>query len=327
MNRREIIGLLGATSAVWPRATQAQQPEMPVVGLLGTTSAENFVRNVGTRSALHAGLKESGYVEGRNVAFAYRWAEGDYARLPILATELVALKVAVIFGVGIAATQAAWNATRTVPIVFSVNDPVELGLVASYNRPGGNATGVDNFLDLFPKQLGMLREMLPNARSVGFIRHPGNPSAARQVASVQAAASTTGFDIQVLEARTESEIEQAFARIAERRAEALLLSPEPFFFAQREQIAALAARLAIPAVYVDRSFVAAGGLMSYGADVRDVWRLVGVYVGKILAGAKPSDLPVQRPTKVELVINAKAAKALGLVMPPSMLARADEVIE
>jgi putative ABC transport system substrate-binding protein len=226
------------------------------------------------------------------------------------------------------AALAARNTTRTIPIVFVGSDPVAAGLVASFSRPGGNATGVEAFvLDLSPKRLELLRELLPNARSVGLILHPGNPYSANMLASVKAAASTAGFDIQVLEARTESEIEEAFTRLAERRAEALLVTIDPLFYAQREQIAALAARLAIPAVYADQVFVAAGGLMSYGPDFRDIWRLLGVYAGKILGGAKPADLPVQRPTKLELVINLKAATALGLVMPPSLLTRAEEVIE
>ena len=324
MRRRAAIALMGATSIAWPPAW-AQQPAMPVVGYLGATTPEPSAPFL---SAVHAGLKESGYVDGRNVAFAYRWAERRYERLPTLAAELVALKVAVILTAGTATALAARNATRTIPIVFICDDAVGLGLVDSFSRPGGNATGVEGLvLDVIPKRLQLLRELLPNARSVGFILRPGNPTSADQLASAQAAAGTVGFDIQVLEAGTESEIEQAFTRLAERRAEALLVTGEPLFYAQREQIAALAARLAIPAVYVDRLFVAAGGLMSYGIDLRDAARLLGVYAGKILAGAKPADLPVQQPTKLDLLINLKTAKALGLVVPPSLLARADEVIE
>ena len=322
MRRRDLIALVGATSIARPLDVRAQQPAMPVVGYLGTSTLEAtpFL------SALHAGLKESGYVEGRDVAFAYRWAERHYERLPALAAELAALKVAVIVAPSNLAALAARNTTRTIPIVFFVTDPVAFGLVASLSRPGGNATGVDLLqIDLIPKRLELLRELLPNARSAGFIFQPGNPNSAKVLSSVQGAASIVGFDMQVLEARTESEIEQAFTRLAERRAEALFVTADPIFYVQRERIVVLAARLAIPALYVDSVFVAAGGLISYGASIRELLRVLGV--GKILAGAKPADLPVQQPTKVELAINLKTAKTLGLTIPPAILARADEVIE
>jgi putative tryptophan/tyrosine transport system substrate-binding protein len=324
VRRRTFAALLCATPLAWQSSARAQ-PAVPVVGYLAASTVE---QGRPLLPAFHDGLKEAGYVEGRNVAITFRYAAGQTERLPALAAELVELKVAVIVTATIQAAVAARNATLTIPIVFLASNPVELGLVASLNRPGGNATGVNILiLDLIPKRLELLREMIPGARSVVFLVNPANPSIAAQVAAMQAAARVTGHDVQILEARNESEIEQAFARFAERPPDALLTGTDPLFFRQRDQIVALAARHAIPAIYEWPDYVATGGLASYGPSVRDAIRLVGAYTGKILAGASPAELPVQQATTFELAINLKAAKALGLAIPPSLLTRADEVIE
>jgi putative ABC transport system substrate-binding protein len=246
----------------------------------------------------------------------------------VLAAELVALKVAVIAALGSIAAQAALQATQTIPIVFLSGDPVALGLVTSFNRPGGNATGISVLApELVAKRLELLRELIPGARSVAFLGNPGNPTAASQLRDVQAAARITGHSLQIFEARTGSEIEQAFARLAEQRPDALLVSADPLFTAQRDQIVALAQRHNLPALYDFPEYAAAGGLISYGPSLKDLWRQLGVYTGRIIAGAKPADMPVQQPTQFELVINLTAAKALGLTIPPAILARADELIE
>jgi putative ABC transport system substrate-binding protein len=296
-----------------------------VIGFLGTTGQEDSALVI----AFREGLGEAGYTEGRNVAVLFRWSDGQYERLPALAAELVALRVAVIVAAGGPAAVAATRATRTIPIAFHTGgDPVETDLVASLRRPGGNATGVTMLSSMLaPKRLELLRELVPHARSVAYLADPRAPAARFQLADVQAAARTIGLDLQVLEARTMPEIEQAFVRLAATRPHALLVGAAPLFSGHRADIAALANRHAIPAVYEFPEFVAAGGLISYGADLRSTYRLLGGYVGRILGGARPADMPVQQATKFELAINLKAAKALGLVVPPTILARADEVIE
>jgi putative tryptophan/tyrosine transport system substrate-binding protein len=323
MRRRAFTALLGAAPLVW-RSARAQ-PGVPLIGYLAASTVE---QGLPVLSAFHDGLKEAGYVDGRNVAIKFRWASGRHEQLPALAAELVALKVAVIVApTGIAAL-AARGITQTIPIVFTSVNPVEQGLVASLNRPGGNATGVAILLtDLIPKRLELLREAIPGARSVGFLINPANPTRADQIAAMQAAARVTGHDVQILETRNESEIEQAFTRWAERRPDALLTGTDPLFFRQRNQIVTLAARHGIPAIYELPDYVAVGGLISYGPSFKDALRLVGVYTGKILAGVRPDELPVQQPTGFGLAINLKTAKALGLAIPLSILDRADQVIE
>jgi putative ABC transport system substrate-binding protein len=321
MNRRTLIAAAGAMVAL-PLPSYVERPAMPVVGFLGMTSAEASTPFL---AAFHAGLKESGFVEGRNVVFAYRWAEGRSERLPVLASDLVALKVAVIVTATAAGT--ARNATQTIPIAFiTAGDPVSAGLVTNLSRPGGNATGV-GFLsvELIPKRLELLRDLVPNARSIAWLVNlegsdplPG---------TVQAAVRAIGFDLRILEARTAIEIRHAFARIAKRRPDALLVRSYALNVIRRDQIVALAERHAIPAMYDFPDFVTAGGLISYGPNLRDAFRTLGMYAGKILAGAKPADLSVQQPTRFELVINLKTAKALGLTVPSSLIDRADEVIE
>jgi putative ABC transport system substrate-binding protein len=297
---------------------------MPRIGFLAFGSAD-----VTTFYAeFLEGLKESGYVEGRNVAITSRWAGGDHDRLPILAGELVALKPTVLVTTNPQTALAAFRATRTIPIVFLCSDPIALGLVSSLNRPGTNATGIDTLSpEVSGKRLELLSELLPSARSVAVLINPGGPSAAPQLAELRAAARVTGHDLHVVEARTGSDIASAFVRLAERRASSLLVAGDPLFIVERDQIAALAARYAIPTMYAWPEFVIAGGLISYSISLKDALRLLGAYTGKILDGARPADLPVQRPTKLELVINLKTAKALGLTIPPAILTRADEVIE
>jgi putative ABC transport system substrate-binding protein len=302
------------------------QPAMPVVGYLSAGSPEASAASL---ARFRDGLKEGGYVEGRNVAISFRWAEGRYELLPSLATELVALKVAVIVAIGTPAAQAAKRATQLIPIVFqSGTDVVQSGLVASLSRPGGNATGVTfNVVQLTPKRLEVLREIVPNIRTVAYLHRPGAVPSDAQLADVQAAAHGMGLALQIVDAGSAGDIEPAFVRLAERRPDGLLVAADWLFLVQGAQIAALAARHAIPAIYDFPAPVAAGGLVSYGPHRDDLYRSLGVYTGKILAGARPADLPVHQPTKFELVINLKTARALGLSIPPSILARADEVIE
>jgi putative ABC transport system substrate-binding protein len=319
------MALMGGTSVAWPLAARAQPRPTPVIGYLGTTTYEASSPFL---AAFREGLKESGYVEERNVAIVYRWAEGRHDRFPALAAKLVALKVAVIVATNLWSALAAQRATRTIPIVFLTGRPVELGLAASHSRPGGNATGVDIFLpDLIPKRLELLRDLLPAARSVAYLVDPESPNAAYERAQVEAAARATGHDVRLVEVRTGGEIEQAFARFAAHRPDAILTGASPLFFIERHQMIALVARHAIPAIHEWPDQAAAGGLISYGPNLKHAHRLVGVYTGKILAGARPADLPVQRLTKLELVINLKTARALGLTVPTALLDRADEVIE
>jgi putative ABC transport system substrate-binding protein len=326
MKRRELILLLGAAAA-WPFAARAQQKAVPVIGYLngGSRGPSNpFL------AAFHEGLGDAGYVEGQNLTIEYRWAEGNYDRLPALAADLVDRKVDLIAASGgIASPLAAKSATATIPIVFSSgDDPVRNGLVVSLARPGGNLTGVSFLLvELNPKRLELLSELVPQAKAVALLVNPNSPTAERIMRDVQEAARAKGVQLHILKAGTEGEIDAAFASLVQLQAGAIVAAADPFFNNRREQIVALAARAAVPAIYQGREFAAAGGLISYGPSLTSVFRQLGTYAGKVLKGAKPADLPVQQPTKFELVINLKTAKALGLTVPPSLLARADELIE
>jgi putative tryptophan/tyrosine transport system substrate-binding protein len=323
INRRALLVLVG--SAMAARSLQAQQKAMPVIGFLGTTSLDP---NAPFMAAFRQGLSETGYVEGQNVAIEYLWAEGHYDRLPALAADLVGRKVDLIVAGGTTAVLAAKNATSTIPIVFNAADPVEFGLVASLARPGGNLTGVSMMnAELMAKRVELLSELVPHARVIALLVNSNNPGAERIMREVPEAARAKGAQLQILKAGTESEIDAAFATLVQLHAGALVVQADPLFGRRREQLVALASRHAVPAIYDWREFVAVGGLISYGPSRPAAIRQVGIYVGKILNGAKPADLPVQQPTTFELVVNLKTAKALGLTVPPSILARADEVIE
>jgi putative ABC transport system substrate-binding protein len=326
MRRREFITLLGGATVAWPLAVRAQQPAMPVIGFLNSASPVGAYA-VRVR-AFRQGLNETGYVEGKNVTIEYRWAEGQYDRLPALAADLVRRQVNVIVANSPAAVVAK-AATTTIPIVFdSGTDPVKLGLVASLNRPGGNVTGVSNLnLELGPKRMDLLRELIPTAATIALLVNPANPGAATLSKDMQAAASSLGRQLHVLHASTERDFDSIFATVVQLRAGALVIGSDPFFISRSEQLAALALRHAVPTVFEYREFTAAGGLVSYGGDTKEPYRLVGVYTGRILKGEKPANLPVQQSTKIELIINLKTANALGLTVPQGLLSRADDVIE
>jgi ABC-type uncharacterized transport system substrate-binding protein len=326
-NRREFITLLGGAAAAWPLIARAQQAAMPVVGFLGSDSPDLYADRL---RAFREGLKETGYIEGQNVAVEYRWAQGQNHQLPALAADLLRGRVAVVVASTTPSVLALKAATTTVPIVFFVaGDPVALGLVASLNRPGGNLTGTTTLtLEVGPKWLQLLHEMVPTAASFALLVNPSSPELAEaQSRDLRAAAGKLGLQLHVLHASTDRDLDTVFANLAQLRADGLVISSDSFFFTRSDQLAALAARHAVPTIFGFREFAASGGLMSYGASVTDQHRTVGVYTGRILKGEKPVDLPVQQAAKVELIINVKTAKALGLTVPLSLLARADELIE
>jgi putative ABC transport system substrate-binding protein len=325
MRRRELMLLLGG-ALIAARPLHAQQKAIPVIGFLSVASPGPAAPLV---AAFQQGLSETGYVAGQTVAIEYRWAEARHDRLPTLAADLVGRKVGVITTGGISPTLAAKSATSTIPIVFLIGtDPVEDRLVASLARPGGNLTGVTVLnVDLIAKRFQLLSELVPQASVIALLVNPNNPSTERLIGEVQQAARARGMQIHILKAGSETEIETAFASLAQLPAGALAVSGDPVFTSRRQQLVALASRYAIPTIYLSRLFPEAGGLISYGPSITDTWRLAGVYTGKILKGAKPDDLPVMQPTKFELVINLKTAKTLGLMVPQSIFVRADEVIE
>jgi putative tryptophan/tyrosine transport system substrate-binding protein len=327
VKRREFITLIGSAAAAWPLAAGAQQHTLPVIGYLSGGASGPFAAFL---AAFRKGLGEIGYVEGQNVAFEYRWAEGHYDRLPALAAELVERKVDLIAASGgDFAARAAKAATSTIPIVFtSGDDPAETGLVASLARPGGNLTGFSLLVvELHAKRLELISEVIPSAKVIALLVNPDSPQTERVVRAMQEAAGVKGVKLEVLKAATESAIDTAFASLARVQAGALVQGADPFFLSRRDQLALLAARHAIPAIYESRPFVEAGGLMSYGANFPDMYRQIGAYAGRILKGEKPADLPVMRPTKLDLAINLTAARAIGLTIPESFLLRADQVIE
>jgi putative ABC transport system substrate-binding protein len=327
MKRRDFITLLGGAAVGWPLGVQAQQPALPVVGFIGGGSPDGLPREV---AAFRKGLNETGYVEGQNVTVEYHFLEGQFDRVPALAADLVRRRVSVIATPNNLPALAAKAATATIPIVFGVGeDPVRLGLVASLARPGGNATGINFFTGVVvAKRLRLLHDLVPKAIRVAVLVNPSNASAAEPtLRDVQEAAPAIGLQIQSLNATTIGEIDAAFATFAHERPDALFVGPDAFFASRRVQLVTLAARDRIPAAYSNRDIVSVGGLMSYGTDLADMYRQVGLYTGRILKGAKPADLPVQQSTKFELVINFQTARALGIEVPPAVLAIADEVIE
>jgi putative tryptophan/tyrosine transport system substrate-binding protein len=325
MRRRDFIAALGGVAAM-SLAARAQQPGLPVVGFLNGASPDGYAPMV---AAFRQGLKEAGYVDGQNVAIEYHWADGQYERLPTLAADLVRRKVSVIAATSTPANLVAQAATSTIPIVFTTaSDPVQLGLVASLGRPGGNVTGATQLsVEVGPKRLELAHELIPTATAVALLVNPTNPSADTLSKALLAAALTRGLQLHILRASTESEIDAAFTSLVKMRAGVLVIGTDAFFNSQSRHLAALALRHSVPAIYQYGDFTAAGGLLSYGGSVKESYRLAGVYTGRILKGEKPADLPVQQSTKVELIVNLKTAKALGITVPLNLLGRADEVIE
>jgi len=326
MKRREFITLLGGAAAAWPMAGRAQQAAMPVIGFLGSLSE---LQSAGQLAMFRRGLNEVEFAEGRNVVIEYRWADGQYDRLPAMAAELVRRPVNIIAAQAPPAALAAKAATATIPIVFSVGvDPVAAGLVASFNRPGGNATGIALISGpLGQKRLEILRELAPKAAVVAMLVNPLSPDTVPEVRDVQATAQSIGLQLRMLNAGTLGELNAAFAALVKDRPDAILIGGDPFFVIRRQEIVAQVARTGLPAVYPFREFTEAGGLISYGTNLVNAFRQIGIYAGRILKGAKPTDLPVMQPTTFELVINLRAAKALGFDIPPTLHARSDEVIE
>jgi putative ABC transport system substrate-binding protein len=328
MERRTFVVLLGSAAAVWPIATRAQTSAMPVVGFLGSASPDQWAVRM---RAFHEGLREAGYIEGRNVAIEYRWAEGRNEQLPKMAADLVSRQVTVIAALGSSpAALAAKAASTTIPIIFEIAfDPVELGLVASLARPGGNVTGATSLnSEVEPKRLELMHELVPTATVVGLLVNPTNSQIAEATSkNLQAAASKLGLEMHVLHASAEHDFDAAFAKLVQLRAAALVIGADPLFSARQEQLAALAVRYAIPACYPFREFALAGGLFSYGSSFTDMFRTAAAYVGRVLRGEKPADLPVQQSTKVDLILNLKTAKALGIAVPLPLIGRADELIE
>ena len=327
MKRREFIFLLGGAASVWPFSVYGQQPTSPVIGFLGGVTEDKYAIRL---DAFRQGLKDTGFVEGQNVTVEYRWAEGHNERLPSLAAELVQHHVAVIVAGGTPSALAAKAATATIPIVAATAvDPVEAGLVSSLNRPGGNLTGVSNLnVEMGPKRLELLRQLIPKASAIALLVNPTNPGLAEPfVRSSETAAGSLGLQLHILQASTEKDLEKAFERVAQLRADALVVMPDVFFTSRSKQLAELSLRHRVPTIYQYHPFAAAGGLISYSSDENEYYRLVGVYAGRILKGDKPADLPIQRSTTVEMIINLKTARVFGINVPLDLIGRADEIIE